>query len=469
MNSSTRSLLPDGRRAMTLKLLRLGGLALLGLTASTCSREQPLVSPGNPMRQQIACELAVFYPGKPLRNPSSVLDALLKEPEFSGFRRVKEPELPKSGMTVASRWVTDAQKSYSPPDAEGLRYVGRGLDAATAATLPGASSALVLDFGYRRENLWRAQKSALQLLSRLAHATGGVIWDDDTREVFSPETWDETRLQTWTEEIPALFQHFTIHIYRDGEYLRAISLGMAKFGLPDIVVQETAHGWANPMTNLINLLSQSLAEGGTVGSGGRIDVEIQKVRNPETRAALSEDLKSGSTGRARLVLRQGKTEEGDPDNQLVEISFEEYQGPDVHARQAALIESLFGADRDETVSYDHDETVQEASRHARTKLPALRATFGRGLAPGESILLKAPFKTPDGGHEWMWVEVTSWRGDDIRGLLDNQPNLVPGLHQGQVVKISEREVFDYLHRRPDGSEEGNETGAVLQRRSKSSR
>jgi uncharacterized protein YegJ (DUF2314 family) len=89
----------------------------------------------------------------------------------------------------------------------------------------------------------------------------------------------------------------------------------------------------------------------------------------------------------------------------------------------------------------------------------LRAAFNSGLAPGESLLVKAPFATPDGAGEWMWVEVVAWKGDAIRGSLRNDPAHNSDLQAGQEVEVSEKEVFDYLRRFPDGKEEGNSTGA----------
>ena len=61
----------------------------------------------------------------------------------------------------------------------------------------------------------------------------------------------------------------------------------------------------------------------------------------------------------------------------------------------------------------------------------------------------------------MWVEVTSWKGDKIKGHLRNDPFEIPNLHSGQVVNVRQAEVFDYIRHYSDGSEEGNETGAII--------
>ena len=104
-----------------------------------------------------------------------------------------------------------------------------------------------------------------------------------------------------------------------------------------------------------------------------------------------------------------------------------------------------------------------ASERARARLPTLRKAFSEGLAPAEYILVKAPFATPKSTREWMWVEVTEWKDGQLRGLLKNEPFDIPDLHAGQVVQVREEDVFDYIRRHPNGSEEGNETGRIIER------
>ena len=79
------------------------------------------------------------------------------------------------------------------------------------------------------------------------------------------------------------------------------------------------------------------------------------------------------------------------------------------------------------------------------------------------MLLKAPFETSSGGNEWMWVEVSSWKGGAIDGLLGNEPAEVPGLHAGATVRVNEKDIFDYIFYKADGSTEGNETGREIEK------
>jgi len=63
----------------------------------------------------------------------------------------------------------------------------------------------------------------------------------------------------------------------------------------------------------------------------------------------------------------------------------------------------------------------------------------------------------------MWVEVVRWKGRTIRGILDNDPFEVTTLKAGAKVEVKEGSLFDYLLYKPDGTQEGNETGRLLQR------
>lgn len=290
----------------------------------------------------------------------------------------------------------------------------------------------------------------------------GILWDETTREICSADAWDERRLVSWTEEIPDISRHIVIHAYQKDAGVRAITLGMHKFNLPDVVVDGFPWSLNRTIGHMINLLAQALAEGAEIGEGGQFDLDLRAIRNAPVRERQFETLKANAAGVAHLSLAEGVWEEGDPENRLVEIRFDRYEGPDVHARQVKMVEAMFGWE--DSISYiQHDEELKHASQRARETLPALRAAFNSGLAPGEHILVKAPFEKPDGGNEWMWVEVTLWKGDQIKGILQNEPFNIPDLRSGQMVEVSQADVFDYIHRLADGTQEGNETAAIIQK------
>jgi uncharacterized protein YegJ (DUF2314 family) len=229
-----------------------------------------------------------------------------------------------------------------------------------------------------------------------------------------------------------------------------------------VVVEDFSWSMNTTMGHLINLFCQAMAEGAVLGKLGRFDLDLRAIKNRKVRDPQTESLKPNATAVALLSLRKGKWEEGDPFNRLFEITFDRYSGRDIHAKQEEMLSSLFGW-KDSVTEVRHNDELLAASRDAKAQLPALKKAFTAGLQPGEFIQVKVPFETPDGGQEWMWVEITAWRGNKISGLLKNEPFNIPSLHGGQIVEVKQEDAFDYIRHYPDGRQEGNETATIIQK------
>ena len=50
-------------------------------------------------------------------------------------------------------------------------------------------------------------------------------------------------------------------------------------------------------------------------------------------------------------------------------------------------------------------------------------------------------------------------------MLNSEPSNCPDLYAGQTVNVKESEVFDYIRHFSDGTQEGNETAALIERSS----
>ncbi len=445
-------------------LLTLGcGLALAPSLAAT---GDPIAA-GSPFTAQVSYEFAIYYADKPARPPLQVLKEGLVASK-SAPRLIDTLPRRIDEAVVLARLDTDAQKDYRPPSLQSLQYFGRGLTREQAIALQSSNTAFIVRFAHSQKQGMPAYRQSLRLIEQVARDTKGLLWDEETREVFTADEWRKKRIDSWEGDLPDISKHTVIHAYRSDRMVRAITLGMAKFGLPDVVVEDFSWSLNRPMGSLVNLVSQSLGEGLVIGTQGRCDVDVKAIRHAGARTAQSTDLLPGSTGRAQLKLVQARRDDGDPDNRLAEIRFDAQRGVDVHARQQALISSLYGGK--DSISYvKHDRALTAASEAARARLPALQKAFAQGLAPGEYLLVKAPFATPEGGQEWMWVEVTAWSGDRITGLLKNDPFNIPTLHGGQTVTVSQAQLFDYIRRFADGREEGNETARLIEQQEKAGR
>lgn len=447
------------RHAATALLL---GLAVAAVGCEQRSEPAPKPLPAGPLfdEQAFFC-FAVYYLPAPKTDPLSALAAEV-ERSFPSFRVVPDIGSPVEGACVAGKLEKDVPASFAVPDLKDLRHFGFGLSQQQAEQLQQSREALILTFHVPRAELWERGRDACALALALAKSTGGLLWDEETRQCFSPEAWAGRRLDHWKGGIPDTSKHVTIHSYRTNGYCRAITLGMAKFALPDVVVNAFAKSKARNVGSLIHVICQRMAEGQAVGEDGAFHIDLSAIEHPGVRQRRLGDLKENATRKADVVVVETDRDEGDPHNMLAEITFVRYQGVNVQARQEALLGTLFGWS-DTTHLVTHTEEVLEASRRAKGELAALREAFETGLPVGEYLIVKAPFKTTGGGNEWMWVEVTGWSGPRIRGILQNRPNDVPGLDAGEEVYVKEADVFDYLLHRADGSKEGNETGKLLDR------
>ena len=438
--------------------LAAAALAVLWPTAAFSAEPPPS---GNLQRGPIAFELAIYLPKA---SKTTALPALRQRVKASGMPTLVDalPKTPPAAPILLAKLLDTVQKDYRPPNLDMLQRFGRGLSRDQAQTLQKVDDALVLRFAHPTPSALPAYRAALQLAEQVARDTQGLLWDEETREVFTPDEWRKRRLDSWAGDLPDAAFQTVIHAYKGDKQVRAITLGMVKFGLPDVVIDDFS--WSNnrQMGNLLNAFVQALVEGATLKTPGQYELDLRSLRHAPVKDGLLPSLKSNAKAVARLTLVHGKAESGDPDNRLLEVKFDRYPGPDHYARQDALLGALFGSE-DGVTRIKHNEELLAASAAAKKRLPALRDAFRKGLQPGEYILLKLPFPTTAGSNEWMWVEVLSWDGDTIRALLKNEPVDVPSLHAGQEVKVSQSKVFDYLRRYPDGSDEGNETGKILQR------
>jgi uncharacterized protein YegJ (DUF2314 family) len=410
------------------------------------------------MADSITFEFAVYrLPGDPT-DPFTVLRQTVAE-KYPNLKLVSEiPKHPTVPVIVA-RVEKHVRSEYAPPSLESLKYFGEGLSKEQAQALQEAKEALILDFAHPKGRSWTALKTANELVEQVARKSGGLVWDEETRQVFTPDSWHQKRLASWADGPPRISTQTVIHEYNSGEYERAITLGMTKLGLPDVVVEDISWSSNDQVGTFINIFCQAMLEGATFATPDAFKLDLRSIKNSKVRDAK---VKGNGTGIACISLKQGRWEEGDPKNRLVELAPYKYSGPDLHAKQDQMFGSFFGWE--DSIKYvKHNAELLAASQEAKAKLPGLQKAFTAGLQPGEFLQVKAPFHTPDGGTEWMWVEITNWNGNKIRGLLKNDPFNVPGLHGGQIVDVQQDDVFDYIRTYPDGRTEGNTTGEILKK------
>ena len=188
-----------------------------------------------PMAESMRFQLAVYLLPRPAHDPAAALRKALAG-QHAQVKPVAElPTEPREPLIYAHLQKNVRQK-YRPPSLEYLGHAAHGLSHEQAEGLQKSEQAFILEFAHPKQNVWTALKTANTVVEEIARRTGGLVWDEETREVFSPDAWHQTRLASWTAEIPNVSSQTVIHIYKNDDYVRAISLGMAKMGLPDVVV-----------------------------------------------------------------------------------------------------------------------------------------------------------------------------------------------------------------------------------------
>lgn len=402
--------------------------------------------------------IAVFFtPGASKVDTDAIVRALVRDKGV--VLRTELPERPIGDRLIVIRHPSIDE--YAPPTAETLKYFARGLSDAERSSLPNAKAVTALLFSGPPGEAVSSYRLAVEIGATVAKATRGVVYDDETRQAFGEAAWRAT-LDGWEPDVPQVPNSTVIHMYQDGELLRLVTLGMSKFALPDISVNQVSSHDAPTMGTLINLVCQTLAERGVVDEVGTLAVSPGAVRNAKAKATFEKDLRPGATTKAMLHLAGAAPQEGDADNRLLEVVFPGPAG-ELQERQNEAVTALFGAE-DDVVGVRDDAEILAASERAKHAVRKFKRRFARGAPELEQLTVKGPFQTADHGVEWMWVEVLRWEGKTIHGVLQNDPYDVPSLKAGARVDVNEDSIFDYIYRGPDGGVEGNETGDLIRAR-----
>jgi len=442
-------------RALAALLLAVPTLSLsAGPTAAELAPGTPW--PAGDLREselRLGALLVHVEPAKAAKAPAAL--ARLAPRHLPGFPIVKlgkDQELQAGKLS----WTTGEEQWRE----DELQYFARQVEPAARARLTAKNPVTVVMLRGPAAGT-KTLRAFTALVGALGADLGAVIYDLDTRELWSPAVWSKHRVTDgFSGELPVVDHHIAIHSYRTGDAIRSVTLGMSKLGLPDVVV-ESGQTMSNANERLVEAVCQWMAERGAVPAPGQIPLELAKLAPTSLRASLLEDPGRGATGSANVTVAVGRPDQGDAPNRLMELTFQGFPG-DLGERQMALLRQVFGAHDKVSGASSDDRELLEASRRAKAALHRFRQGFEkRGL--GEQFLVKLPFR--DGDHtEYMWVEVRTWRGSALEGVLQDEPFMLQNVRRGARVKLGEAEIYDWVILRSDGTSEGGETSKILERR-----
>jgi uncharacterized protein YegJ (DUF2314 family) len=414
--------------------------------------------PAGPLRAEtVELRFTLVHPDAAAAARGEALVRTLAARHLPGFAVVAEAE-GDARPAAGARTLSLRRREAVALTAEDLEGMSDRLDDGARARLREGRPALEL-----RVRAPAAEPAALRgllaLLAEAATALDAVVIDREARTVSTAARFAQVAARAFQGDLPIVRRHVMIYSYDRGDgVLRSHTVGMAKLGLPDVVVG--AHRAVDRLLvgELVNLVCQWLAEHGEVARAGELELDVRATRADEVREEAVAALLPNARPRTVLTVARALREEGDADNRHLELTFGGFPGTALE-REAAAVSAVFGV-KDEVQRIQHTDTLLAESARARQRLLGLKPWWP-DRKPGEHLMVKAPFQTAAGGNEWMWLEVTAWQGSRLSGPLANEPEEVPGLHEGAVVEVEEGQVFDYLLHRADGREEGNTTEPLL--------
>lgn len=443
------------------------GRAPVAQSASASAASGPAFAPaGSPIVAAREVELALYLDG-PV--PASLL-AKAKEAVAKAAPGVSvsaDPTDTKStGVAVWAPPISD----FAPPTERELEFFGRGLTPEQRKVAAASKGALVMDWKLDGDPAFARMRLAHEVARDLAKSVHAFVWDDTTRELFSVDDLVARRIEGSQGDLVEADKHFVIHYYQDEGRHRAVTLGLSKLGLPDLVVADVPPNLSEGVTILLDAAAQELLEGRPILPGGKLELDLTAIRMKALQKKIADsspELKGSQKGTLTFVV--ATPEKGDADNRLWELRFDGYPGATEPERQAAALTSILGKQPDKVTGADKDDPELAAvTARVQAKLGDLRRRF-KTKKPSGRLSVKAPFTTDSGGVEWMWVEVTGWGGPSIQGTLANDPDQVKSLKLGAKVVVKESAIADYLWDAGDGKNEGGESVEILMRREKAAR
>lgn len=299
------------------------------------------------------------------------------------------------------------------------------------------------------------------LIARVAGDAHGWVLDLGVNALLSADAFRD-RIPGATPDARKLI---AVHSVGGGESAPFVdTMGMARLGLPELYVRAVAPAQVDSMIGMINATAQALIVHGDLSRPGELDVDVADL-DPATAEAIR---KTGGTGKVTWRVRWSTG--GDESIHTLVLELEPATGTGAATGTGiegldTAIDAFFGKPSElMTDAAADDPELLAAGLRARGELADLRAHFAKGLPPGERLAVKAPFSTADGFVEWMWVDVTRWRKDELTGLLNNDPEYVTTLRAGQEVTVKLADVADYIHVLPDGTEVGGYSVEILRKR-----
>jgi uncharacterized protein YegJ (DUF2314 family) len=300
-----------------------------------------------------------------------------------------------------------------------------------------------------------AARTAFAVTAVLAEALDGYVYDEASRRI---ETASEFSAHAVTAPLgkPAFERrHIAVQLYRqeDGT-ARLLTLGMARFGSPDLSMRGASMGSGPLLAEVLNAVASKLAFDLTEPA---VTITLDDVARVVGKKPSELNPTPSAAKPVMLTLVDAEHADGDPDNEVAEVL---PWGGSTRENWDSVVTSLFGALPSMKPSVD-DPELAEIAKKAQKSLPGAIKRLEAG--DGE-LYVKGPFAVPeearvDGGNttELLWLLATSCDARACTGTLANEPSYATNLAPGKTSGLPRTDVTDWMLRQHDGGVAGGDS------------
>jgi hypothetical protein len=327
------------------------------------------------------------------------------------------------------------------PKGEALAYVAKTLSREQRDAIPSLTSALVVTAHGAPLPSHLPARAGFAVTAAIASRLNALVYDEALRRI---ESHGELASHAITSPLDApVFREdrIVIQLYeQDDGTARLLTLGMRRFGAPDVEIEGATMNAGTPLGRALNAVAERLVAGASEGP-----------------------LLLGGSERTQVGFATSPHHEGDPDNTFLRVIA---RGGATAQAYDDLVAALYGKPDDAlAIAAADDRALAAVAERARGAFPgaverwtrwneADRPDVAPKVAPKVEtekravLMVKLPFAFGDAGGdagvEGMWIEVTRVTDSEIIGTLANRPVYVASVKSGDTVHGKRAELLDYL-------------------------
>ncbi len=273
----------------------------------------------------------------------------------------------------------------------------------------------------------------LNLVESLRSAKSGIVQDAVSHILWGAEKW-----QTYVADPERAFIESNVRMESldEGETLWIHTHGLTKFGYPEIEVEnapkESSVVVHKIVARLVRFLVENMSE--PLDLSGPVCVKNTKLCfTAELRSPDAEGHFPLGSMRIQPYLAEAE------------------QMPETATASVAVKSAAPTTNKTEPTPRSRPSTdaplktrYLQAHTKALEELTIFKQSFERKGNSHEVHAVKAPFPSPEGEVEWMWVTLERWRGKTLFGYLENMPVVRRDLRKGSRVRINETDIYDWV-------------------------